>query len=190
MDRRVQRGGNEQRALAEARSQLRRGKRRGALAVVAGFLALLSALVGATLGWLDAPLASSSWLASLFWLVGMLVAWNRARSARRLGEQAETRAWVDVAEEAVASFPGVTEQDVAELLGVDRPTADDLLTELVREERATSAIDEQARVVFRSPSSQPLPQRMRVDELEPGSEHEDEEGDAERLLEPPRRRRL
>lgn len=156
--------------------------------MMAAAFALMSALVAATLGWLDAPLSTFSWLASGFWFLGMLVSWNRARSARRLGAQAEERAWVDVTEEAVASFPAVTESQLAELLGVDQARAEGLLTELVREDRVASEIDEHARVLYALPGKDAEPPRVRVDSHEFALEHADEDEDEQ--VEPARRKRL
>lgn len=166
-DRRVQRRGREKQALVEARATRARARRRAALAVLAALFTLLSALVAVTLGWLELPLVTVSWLASGLWLATMLVAWNRARAARSAAQEAEERAWVDVTEDAVASFPEVTERDVGELLGVAPDRAEALLTRLVRQDRVDSEIDDDARIVFRRPRSRldGPSLRLRVDEL-------------------------
>ncbi|MCA9633114.1 MAG: hypothetical protein KC766_35925 [Myxococcales bacterium] len=135
--------------------------------MLAALFTLLSALVAVTLGWLELPLVTVSWLASGLWLATMLVAWNRARAARSAAQEAEERAWVDVTEDAVASFPEVTERDVGELLGVAPDRAEALLTRLVRQDRVDSEIDDDARIVFRRPRSRldGPSLRLRVDEL-------------------------
>ncbi|MCA9640244.1 MAG: hypothetical protein KC492_06090 [Myxococcales bacterium] len=179
-DRRVQRRGAERPALEQAQRARRSARRRGALAVLTGASALLSALVAGALGWLDVSLASASWVASAVWFMAMLLAWVGARRARTASSVAEERAWTAVAGEAVNSFPAVTERNVGELLGVPPSRAEQLLTQLVREDQVESEIDDHARVVYRRPRIQAETLKLRIGEddlslsSEEASEREEE----------------
>ncbi|MCB9584201.1 MAG: hypothetical protein H6718_02330 [Polyangiaceae bacterium] len=141
---------------------------------------MLSALVAGALGWLDVSLASASWVASAVWFMAMLLAWVGARRARTASSVAEERAWTAVAGEAVNSFPAVTERNVGELLGVPPSRAEQLLTQLVREDQVESEIDDHARVVYRRPRIQAETLKLRIGEddlslsSEEASEREEE----------------
>lgn len=175
--------------MTQAGDARRSARRRGALAVLAALFALLSALTAATLGWLDSALSSFSWMAAAFWFVGMLVSWVAARRARAAGVAAEERAWVDVAGDAVESFPAVTEDNLSELLGVAPARAEHLLTRLVREDRVESEIDAQARVVYRRPRIDAESLRLRVGD-EPVLLDESEANEPISAVKPPRRNRV
>jgi len=168
-DLRVERSGREAVNLKAAKQHLGRRLRWWGLSGLTTLSALGLGALGGLLWWAALPGALGALILSGALSAAAVLAWLRGSRHRILAAAQVDQAWLQVTEDAVRTFQQVDVEQVAGLLGTDVARADALLLQLVGQERVTSRVTSEGRVVYSTPRVRveaAAPTRARVDASE------------------------